>query len=76
MTERLEFSLEGRPHVTLNNLLKLEGLCQSGGQAKRVIDDGLVTVDGQVERRKRYKVLAGQRVAFAGEEILVVQESA
>lgn len=76
MTQPIRFALSGHDHVTLNNLLKLEGLCQSGGQAKRVIDDGLVTVDGQVERRKRYKVLAGQRVAFAGEEILVVQESA
>ena len=59
--------------MTLTNLLKFEGLCQSGGQAKLVIEDGLVTVDGTVELRKRCKITAGQTVTFQGESVKVVE---
>ncbi len=72
MNETHIFSLSGRPFVALHHLLKLEGLCHSGGQAKQLIDAGLVTVDGEVERRKRCKILAGQVVAFDGDEIQVL----
>jgi ribosome-associated protein len=67
------FHLEGRPFVTLSNLLKIEGWCESGAAAKHAIDDGLVTVDGHVERRKRNKIMANQVVEFAGQRIQVVE---
>ncbi len=67
------FHLEGRPHVTLNNLLKIEGWCESGAAAKHAIDEGNVTVDGQVELRKRNKIIANQVVRFAGNTIKVVE---
>lgn len=66
-----EFSLEGREFIELNNLLKIKGLCASGGMAKVVISEGLVKVDGNVELRKRCKIRAGQVVEFDGHSILV-----
>lgn len=66
-----KFDLAGHEFVELCNLLKLTGFCPSGGIAKLVIADGLVTVDGQVELRKRCKVRAGQVVEFDGRKIVV-----
>ena len=66
-----EFSLEGREFIELNNLLKIKGLCASGGMAKVAISEGLVTVDGKVEMRKRCKIRVGQVVEFDGHAIRV-----
>lgn len=59
------FDLEG-DHVELNQLLKLVGLCSSGGQGKMLVAQGLVKVDGEVELRKTCKIRAGQRVEYNG----------
>ena len=69
-----KFNLEGRPFITLDNLLKFEGLCESGGRAKQSIAEGLVSVDGSIELRKRCKIKASQQVEFAGETIEIVDE--
>ncbi len=66
-----EFDLEGRDYIELNNLLKVTGLCESGGMAKTQIADGRVKVDDKVELRKRCKIHAGQRVEFNAEQIRV-----
>ena len=68
----IEFDLDGRDYIELNNLLKVTGLCDSGGVAKLLIADGLVTVDGEVELRKRCKVRSGQVVVYDDQEIIVV----
>ncbi|RWR00736.1 ribosome-associated protein [[Pantoea] beijingensis] len=65
------FSLGKHPHVDLCDLLKLEGWVESGAMAKSLIADGLVTVDGAVETRKRCKIVAGQTVEFNGNRITV-----
>jgi len=65
------FDLDGREFVELSNLLKLTGLRSSGGTAKMAIAAGLVTVDGQVELRKRCKIRPGQIVACEGRQIVV-----
>lgn len=65
------FSLGKHPHVELCDLLKLEGWSESGAQAKLMIADGQVTVDGAVETRKRCKIIAGQTVAFNGNSVTV-----
>ena len=67
----LEFELEGRDYIELNNLLKVTGLCDSGGRAKSLVADGLVRVDGQVETRKRCKIRTGQMVEFEGQQVQV-----
>jgi len=66
-----EFVLQGKTFIELNSLLKITGLCESGGRAKGVIAAGLVKVDGEVELRKRCKIRTGQRVEFDGQMIAV-----
>ncbi len=68
-----EFNLAGREFVELNNLLKLTGMCPSGGTAKLVIGKGHVTVNGQQELRKRCKIRSGQVVEFEGQQITVIE---
>lgn len=65
------FQLEGKDYIELHNLLKVTGLCESGGQAKQYIADGRVHVDGAVETRKRCKIRRGQQVEFADQVIEV-----
>ena len=67
------FSLEGHPFITLDNLLKHEGWCESGGMAKQLIAAGQVEVDQKVETRKRCKITAGQIVSFNGNQIRVIE---
>jgi len=63
------FDLEGREYITLDNLLKVEGWCESGGVAKQIIAAGHVQVDGNVETRKRCKIKQGQVVEFDSQQI-------
>ena len=51
--------------VELYKILKFEGLVQSGGEAKMVIADGHVLVNGEVETRKRRKIVDGDRIEFS-----------
>lgn len=60
-----------REPVELYKLLKFEGMASSGGQAKMVIAEGLVTVNGKAETRKRRKIVAGDIVSFAGDKIRI-----
>ena len=57
--------------VELYKILKFEGLVMSGGEAKQAIAYGEVRVNGQVETRKRKKIVAGDVIEFAGEVIRV-----
>ena len=66
----MNFELRGE-YIELIKLLKATGLVMSGGEAKGVVEDGLVTVDGEVETRKRRKIRAGMVVEFEGESIRV-----
>lgn len=68
----VEFSLDGHEFIELDKLLKVTGLCLSGGMAKHAISEGRVTVDGEIELRKRCKIRPGQTVRFEGEEIRVI----
>lgn len=61
--KQLAFELDPRhEHVELNQLLKLVGLCDSGGAGKAIVASGVVYVDGELELRKTCKIQAGQRV--------------
>lgn len=66
------FNLEGREAIALHNLLKFQGWCSSGGMAKQVIASGEVTVDGEVELRKRCKITEGKKVSYAQQSVVVV----
>ncbi|MBL1377025.1 RNA-binding S4 domain-containing protein [Zobellella iuensis] len=68
-----QFSLEGHAFIPLHNLLKVMGWCDSGAMAKAVIEEGMVLVNGEVELRKRCKIVAGQRVSFNGQDLVVTE---
>ncbi|QOW22697.1 MULTISPECIES: RNA-binding S4 domain-containing protein [Lysobacteraceae] len=71
--ESLEFALDdGHEYVELNQLLKLVGLCDSGGIGKQIVASGAVAVDGKVELRKTCKIRPGQVVTLEGVEVLVL----
>ena len=67
---RIHFELD-REFIELNQLLKLAGLCDSGGMGKAIVASGAVTVDGEVELRKTAKIRAGQVVRLDQVEIHV-----
>ena len=69
--DTLEFKLRGE-HIALCDLLKLTGVADSGGQGKRMVANGEVTVDGQPETRKTAKIRVNQTVQCLGKNILVV----
>lgn len=69
----IEFELVGK-YVELNQLLKLTGVCQSGGAGKLRVAVGEVTVDGQLELRKTCKIRAGQVVRVDDLRIHVVNQ--
>lgn len=60
-----------REYVELHILLKLLALAPSGGAAKAMVADGLVTVDGEVETRKTRKLRGGKTVRVGDDEIVV-----
>ncbi len=68
-----EFKLENHEFIQLNQLLKLLGLVETGGEANQCITEGLVKVNEVVELQKRKKLRPGDIVAFEGETILIRQ---
>jgi len=73
--ETIEFTLRGE-YVALCDLLKLNGIADSGGQGKLMIANGDVTVDGQPESRKTAKIRANQTVQCLGQTVRVVAAEA
>ncbi len=58
-----------REPVELYKILKFEGLVSTGGEAKLLIGDGQVTVNGEIETRRRKKMVDGDIIEFRGERI-------
>lgn len=69
--QKLEFQLNGE-YVELNQLLKMTGLCDSGGAGKAMVAGGIVFVDGQLELRKTAKIRAGSVVTLGDVQISVL----
>ena len=65
-----EIILSKQP-VELFKILKFEGMASSGGEAKMLIADGQVKVNGATESRKRKKIVANDVIEFGGEEYIV-----
>ena len=57
--------------IELYKLLKLAGMAESGGEAKSVIAEGQVLVNGEIETRKRKKIVSGDIVEFREEKIRI-----
>ncbi len=60
--------------VELHKILKFEGMVPSGGVAKLAIESGDVLVNGEVETRKRKKIVCGDIIEFNGEQIRLVTD--
>ena len=63
---KVEFN---REPVELYKILKFEGLVTTGGEAKLLIADGQVTVNGEIETRRRKKIVNGDVIEFSGEKL-------
>lgn len=59
------------PFIELDKLLKREALTASGGEARYLISQGMVQVNGQVESRKRRKLYTGDVVEFNGSRLRI-----
>ena len=66
--QTIDFQLD-RDFVELNQLLKLAGLCDSGGAGKQLVASGAVRVDGIAESRKTAKIRAVQKVTVGDVEV-------
>ncbi len=69
MSQTVEIELTHSP-VELYKILKFEGIASSGAEAKILIEQGLVSVNGETETRKRRKIIAGDEITF--EEITLL----
>ena len=52
--------------IKLDQFLKWQGIVQTGGEAKIIIKQGEVTVNGEIETRRGKKLRTGDRVSLGG----------
>lgn len=57
--------------VELYKILKFESMVASGGEAKFVIAEGMVVVNGEIETRKRKKIVAGDIIEFGNDKVII-----
>ena len=69
--QQFEFKLNGE-FIELNQLLKMVGVCGSGGAGKVLVAEGVVSVDGHVELRKTCKIRVGSVVTLGDVRITVL----
>lgn len=65
-----EFKVEG-DYIELIQLLKVLGIAQTGGHAKMIVDEGVVYRNGEVELRKRAKLVPGDLIEIEDISILL-----
>lgn len=58
--------------IELHKLIKLLDLVDTGGQAKMLIEDGLVLRNGVIETRKRAKIIKGETIQIGDVTITVI----
>ena len=68
----MEFEIIG-PHIELIQLLKATGIAQTGGHAKLLVEEGSVKRNGEIELRKRAKLLAGETIEVDNQQIYLRQ---
>ena len=60
--------------IELYKILKFDNMVQIGGEAKFVIAGGLVRVNGEIETRKRKKIVSGDIIEFEEETIRIITQ--
>ena len=58
--------------VEMYKILKFEAIVSSGGEAKSVIAEGMVMLNGKVETQKRKKIVSGDIIEFQGKQYRIV----
>ncbi len=69
----MKFELED-DYIELFKLLKVTGVAESGAQAKMLIDEGQVKRNGEVELRKRAKIVLGEKIEV-GDEVIEIERT-
>ena len=64
------FKIEGE-YIELIQLLKAIGLANTGGHAKMIVDQEMVTRNGEIETRKRAKIIAGDVIEITDNKIIL-----
>lgn len=72
MSQTIEVELTSSP-VELYKVLKFEGIAASGAEAKLFIEQGLVSVNGELETRKRRKVIPGDEIDFEDVTLVITE---
>lgn len=67
--------MEPKPPIRLDQFLKRLGWVRSGGEAKQLIQGGMVRLNGQVETRRSKKLSPGDRVTLGDREAIVTEEN-
>lgn len=67
----LHYKLKREEYIELTKLLKVTNICSSGGEAKHVIDQGIVRRNGEIEMRKRCKLVKGDIIEFLNNKIAI-----
>jgi ribosome-associated protein len=62
------FKIEGY-YIELMALLKALGIAQTGGHAKHIVDSGIVYRNGQIETRRRAKLISGDLIQVENSKI-------
>lgn len=68
----MTYELNGQEFIELIKLLKIMRVSESGGQAKLMVEDGIVYLNGQLESRKRAKLRSGDFVEVLDFKIKIV----
>jgi ribosome-associated protein len=71
VSKAIEVPINGEM-IRLGQLLKLAGVVDDGSQARTLIEDGEVSVDGEVDRRRGRQVRPGSSVELGQTQILVI----
>jgi ribosome-associated protein len=66
------YELKGEEYIELIKLLKIMRISESGGQAKLMVEDGIVFRNGELELRKRAKLRTGDVIEVMEYKIKIV----
>ncbi|MNU66675.1 ribosome-associated protein [compost metagenome] len=72
MMEEIEFTINGE-YIELLGLLKVVGIAQTGGHAKIIVEDEEIMRNGELETRKRAKLIPGDVIEVGGEVRIVLK---
>ncbi|NLK67850.1 MAG: RNA-binding S4 domain-containing protein [Clostridiaceae bacterium] len=62
------------PYIKLDQLLKYANICSSGGEAKEIIQNGLVLVNDDVQFQRGKKIVDGDVISFENRRFVIRQD--